>query len=96
MKELIGKWKSDPDDASTQATLGRVTMTFHEDGRLTYVVHSPEKDEVMRLVYKAIRDELVTDQPSSPAEHRTKFRFDEKGRLVLDDEGECSRYIRVK
>ena len=96
MKQLIGKWKSDPDDPSTQANYGRVTQTFHEDGRLTYIIHSPNKDEVMRLVYKVDRDELVTDQPSAPAEHRTKFSFDERGRLVLEDERECSRFIRVK
>ena len=96
MKQLIGKWKSDPDDPSTQVNYGQVTQTFHEDGRLTYIIHSSERDQVMRLVYEIDGDELITDQPSAPAEHRTKFSFDERGRLILEDEGERSRFIRVK
>jgi hypothetical protein len=96
MKQLIGKWKTDPDDPSTQASYGQVTQAFHEDGRLTYTIHSPEKNQVMRLVYRVDGDELVTDQPSAPAEHRTKFSFDERGRLILEDEGELSRFVRVK
>lgn len=96
IQQLIGKWKSDPDDSSAQANYGRVTQTFHEDGRLVYIIHSPGKDEVMRLVFKVDGDELITDQPSAPAEHRTKFSFDERGRLILEDEGERSRFIRVK
>jgi hypothetical protein len=96
MTRLIGKWESDPDDARTQANYGRVTQTFHPDGRLTYVIHSSDKDEVIRLTYRVDGNELVTDQPSSPAEHRTKFVFDERGRLVLYDEGEPSRFVRVK
>lgn len=95
MKQLIGSWKSDTDDPSTRVNYGEVTMTFYGDGRLTYTVHSKEKDEVMRLVYKVTGDELVTDQPSAPAEHRTKFGFDERGRLILDDAGERSRFVRV-
>lgn len=96
MQRLVGKWKSDPDDPTTQSNYGQVTQTFYEDGRLTYVIHSPEKDQVVRLVYKVEGDDLVTDQPSAPAEHRTKFGFDERGRLILEDEGERSRFVRVK
>lgn len=94
-KQLLGKWKSDPEHPATQANYGRVTQTFHEDGRLTYVIHSPGKDQVMRLVYRVDGDELITDQPSAPGEHRTKFSFDEGGRLILEDEGERSRFVRV-
>jgi hypothetical protein len=96
MKQLIGKWKSDLDDPSTKENYGQVTQTFHEDGRLVYIIHSPGKDEVMRLVYRVDGDELVTDQPSAPAEHRTKFSFDDRGRLILEDEGERSRYVRAR
>lgn len=96
MKWLIGKWKSDPDDPSTQAIYGHVTQTFHEDGRLIYVSHSTGKDQVMHLVYTIDGDELVTDQPSAPAEHRTRFSFDDRDRLILEDEGERSRFVRVK
>jgi hypothetical protein len=50
----------------------------------------------MRLVYRVDGDELITDQPSAPGEHRTKFSFDDGGRLILEDEGETSRFVRVK
>ena len=96
MEQLIGKWKSDPDDPATQENYGEVTQAFHEDGRLTYIIHSPGKDEVMRLVYKVDGDKLVTDQPSAPAEHRTKFSFDDRGRLILEDAGERSRFVRMR
>jgi len=96
MKQLIGKWKSDPDDPSTQENYGEVTQIFHDDGRLTYIIHSSEKDQAMRLVYKVDGDQLVTDQASAPAEHRTKFSFDERGRLILEHEGERSRFIRIR
>ncbi|CAN5907969.1 hypothetical protein BH11GEM2_BH11GEM2_34990 [soil metagenome] len=93
--QLIGKWKTDPDDPSAQANYGQVTQTFHEDGRLIYIIHSPQKDQVMRLVYRVDGDVLITDQPSAPSEHRTTFSFDNRGRLILEDEGERSRFIRV-
>lgn len=96
MKQLIGKWRSDPDDPLTQANYGQVTQTFYEDGRLIYIIHSEEKDQVSRLIYRIDGDELVTDQPSAPAEHRTKFSFDDRGRLILEDEGEHSRFVRMK
>jgi hypothetical protein len=44
MKPLVGG-KSDPNDPSTQANYDQVTQTFHEDGRLTYSIHSPENDQ---------------------------------------------------
>jgi hypothetical protein len=96
MKRLIGKWRSDADDPATQAAYGEVTQAFHADGRLTYIIHSPEKDQVMRLVYKVVGDQLITDQPSAPPEHRTKFSFDDRDRLILEDEGQRSRFVRMK
>lgn len=96
MTGLLGKWISDPNDPITQAEYGKVTQTFHEDGRLTYVIHSAKNDEVMRLTYRVEGDVLITDQPSSPREHRTKFHVDDRGRLILDDNGERSRFVRIK
>jgi len=95
MHQLTGKWKSDPSDPSTKANYGEVTQIFHDDGRLTYIIHSAERDQVMRLVYRIEGDELVTDQPSAPSEHRTRFKFDESGALELDDQGDRSRFVRV-
>lgn len=96
MRQLIGKWTSDPDDPETQEIFGRVTQIFHEDGRLTYIIHLPQKEQVVRLTYTVDGDELVTDQPTAPGEHRTRFSFDERGRLILDDAGERSRFVRVQ
>jgi hypothetical protein len=94
-KQLLGKWKSDPNDPTTQLNYAGVTQTFHDDGRLVYVIHSPDKDQVIRLVYEIVGDELVTNQASAPGEHRTKFSFDERGRLILEDSGDVSRFIKV-
>lgn len=95
MRQLIGKWKSDENDPNTLSNYGRVTQTFYDDGRLLYVIHSDEKDQVIRLVYSVDGDELVTNQPSAPVEYRTKFAFDDQGRLVLDQDGERSRFVRI-
>jgi hypothetical protein len=35
---LIGVWKSDPDDVTTQQLYGNVTMDFRENGDLIYIV----------------------------------------------------------
>jgi hypothetical protein len=47
------------------------------------------------LTYRVEDDLLITDQPSSPREERTRFWFSPDGRLVLDYEGVQARYVRV-
>ena len=44
-------------------------MTFHDDGRLTHVVHSLKKDEVMPRVYKASGDELIHGPSRAPRQN---------------------------
>ena len=52
-------------------------MEFRGDGKLAYVVVTAEgKTQTMRLIYRVEGDTLVTDQPSSPREERSRFRLD--------------------
>jgi len=87
LSTIIGKW------------LGRVNgesvgMEFLDDGRLAYVVLSPDgKSQVMRTVYRVDGDVLVTDQPSHPREERSKFRFAGE-ELVIAFGGAESRFRR--
>ena len=96
MNELVGKWISDPRDRQTQQIYGRVTQIFKADGRLTYIAHSAKKDEVMLLTYSIDGNCLVTNQPSSPMEHRTPFAFDTEERLILGEGTERTQFIKVK
>ena len=96
LRQLEGAWVSDPNDAETQREFGRVTQIFKPDGQLTYIAHSAAKDEVMLLTYRVEGDQIVTDQPSSPSEYRTKFRFEPGGALVLDDSGQQFRFVRKR
>jgi hypothetical protein len=94
--ELEGSWMSDPNDAETQREFGRVTQIFRPDGRLTYITHSQTKDQVMLLTYRVDGNEIVTDQPSSPGEFRTRFHFDTDGTLVLEDGIQTFRFVRKR
>ena len=97
MNTIVGTWVSDPEDVATGSANGRVTQSFHPDGSITFKIHqASDVTAVMLMTYVVDGNELVTDQPSAPREHRTRFMFDEKGRLVLDNEGTRSRFIRVE
>jgi hypothetical protein len=86
---LIGKWTGSVDGQT-------VEMEFTTDGRLTYTIHAGKRLQIMHLVYRVEADTLITDQPSHPREERTKFRFDEPGRLLLDYEGRETRFARTQ
>lgn len=90
---IQGSWTTDPADPETIRRLGRVTMTFDKDG-LTYVVHGNESDQVILLTYRIEGDLLVTDQPSSPREERTRFIFMPDGRLCLIYNNEPTFFVR--
>ena len=80
---LVGTWRTDPDDAWSLRECGDVSLRFEADGTLVYTIHLPKKEQIMRLTYRVEQGVLVTDQPSSPREHRTEFYFTEDGRLAM-------------
>ena len=86
---LIGKWTGSVGGET-------VEMEFSRDGRLTYTIHAGQRLQKMLMVYRIEGDTIISDQPSHPREDRTKFRFDESGRLVLDYGGREAQFSRIQ
>jgi hypothetical protein len=93
--QIIGRWRSDPDDPEAIATYGDVLLDFSRNGGLTYTIHAEGKRQIMLLTYRVDGDVLVTDQPSNRTEERTKFKITSEGKLVLEHEHRPSSYVRV-
>ena len=47
--QLVGKWKSDPDDLAAINEYGDVSLSFSPNGALTYTVHTGGKRQIMLL-----------------------------------------------
>ena len=86
---LVGTWRQIDRSADEQ-----VTMTFLTSGRLEYRIAIGDKLQIIKLTYRVEGGTIVTDQPSSPREERSAFRFDSSN-LVLSFEGTESRFERV-
>lgn len=78
---LIGEWATDPDGTWSTKEYGRVFMRFSRDGRLRYSIEQSGRQQVMNLTYRVEGNQLITDQPSHPAEERSEFCVMEDGRL---------------
>ena len=94
-QRLLGNWRTDPSDTDALERLGSVRLRFEDDGTLTYVIETESTDQVILLTFEVDGDELVTDQHSAPRIERTHFRFIQDGLLVLERDGESSRYVRT-
>src|SRR6267154_6837473 len=92
--QLVGKWKSDPDDLAAINEYGDVSLNFSPNGALTYTVHTEGKRQIMLLTYRIEGDLLITDQPSDQKEERTRFEIRPDGKLVLLYDLP-SRYVRA-
>lgn len=93
--ELIGIWNSEQSDELTKNTIGKVTMTFMEDGQLIYDIDEGSKIQKMNLVYKISGDTIISDQPSYPQEQRTKFKIENGYKLMMELDGETSVFVRA-
>jgi hypothetical protein len=71
-------------------------VDFRQDGRLQYSELSGGRWQIMRLTYRIERDMIVTNQPSSPHEERTRFYFEPEGMLVLEWGGQRHWFRRAK
>ena len=93
-KKIIGSWELVEADPSLD--LGdNDEMEFTEGGDLFYGIDAGSKWQIMQLTYKVENGSLITDQPSSPNEERTKYNFDEDGLLIIDYEGAFAKYQRI-
>lgn len=81
--QLLGRWKTDPEDIESIREQGLVSLDFQPNGDLTYTVHGERSDQVMLLTYKLVGDTLVTNQPSAPREERTPIRLTAGGKLIV-------------
>ena len=85
---LIGRWRQ------IGQTADEITMEFTNDGKLIYSVDTGDKIQVINMVYEVSGDQIVTDQPSHPQKATSRFYFEPNGILVVDYEGEKTRFMR--
>ena len=87
---LIGRWN--------QVGSGNEesTMVFTNDGKLIYSIHTGDKTQVINMVYEVSGDQIITDQPAHPRKEISKFYFEPSGILVLDYQGEKTRFMRER
>jgi hypothetical protein len=67
---------------------------FHPNGGLTYAINAGDRWQIIRLTYRVDGDCIISDQPSSPREERTRFYFKADGTLVLENGGMISHFRR--
>jgi hypothetical protein len=63
--------------------MGSIVQEFFPDGLLLYAARIGKQTVVMDLRYKLEGDWLITDQPSSSREERSRVAFAEDDRLVI-------------
>ena len=90
---LLGRWVVDPNDGSTVKAFGDVLFEFNKQGDLRYAIRSESKHEIILMTYKPKGDEIVTDQPSHPNPHTTKFVVSDQS-LHLKLTGVPAKFIR--
>jgi hypothetical protein len=92
---LHGRWEIvRTDDPSMELDEG-VELQFSPDGSLKYVIKQAGSRQVMNLTYEVQGSEIISNQPSAPAENRTKYAFSDDGQLVLELHGARSWCRRI-
>ena len=84
--DLIGIWNSDLSDEITKNNIGDVTMTFTQTGSLIYDIHEVEKLQRINMIYSISGDTIISDQPSHPQVQKTKYKLENKDKLILEYE----------
>ena len=93
IERLLGTWQLDAADEHLEMN-DPVEMEFRPGGELIYAVQAGGSWQIMRLTYRVEGSRLITDQPSSPREESTAFKFDAGGALVLDYGGATTVFVR--
>ena len=71
-----------------------VELDIRANGTLLYSVDTGPSWQIGRLVWRVEGTDLITDQPSAPREHRSRFAFEVDGLLRLDDPDSRTWYER--
>jgi hypothetical protein len=89
-RSLLGLWRQvEPEPAAP------VLMKFSRGGRLEYHVVELDGVGIVKLTYRVQGSNIISNQPSSPREERTRFEFVGPNELVLDYGGEETCFARV-
>ena len=94
-QRLFGRWALDRSEQDLD-TGESVVAEFTPDGRLDYAITKGGQTGIVKMVYRVESGVLVTDQPSSPHEERTKYAFDGDGLLVLEFGGQRSWFRKIE
>jgi hypothetical protein len=81
--DLVGYWRTDPDDRWSLREYGDVSLFFDSRDGLVYTLHLKNRKQIMQMKYRVDGNFLITDQPSAPREEKTEFFFTPDGRLAL-------------
>jgi len=90
---LLGRWRLVESEGAYDTGDG-TTAEFTADGRLTYTIQKGDTRQLILLTWAVVGNVIVTNQPSQPAEFRTRFSFPSTNRLVLDLDGVQSHFVR--
>lgn len=92
---LLGRWRLAEADGDLEVGDG-VRMEFRRDGRLLYTILGDGRERITRLMYRVEGDTLITDQPLSNRQQKTKFTLLGPDTLVLDYGGSRAWFERMK
>ena len=92
---LIGTWSSDINDKITLDSVGNCKMTFTKNGELIYDIIENNKIQRINMVYFIKEDVIYSNQPSSPKQEKTKFTFYNEYTLILEFEGQSTKFKRI-
>jgi YD repeat-containing protein len=91
---LVGKWRQITSNKETDGE--ETTMVFTLDGKLIYSIDTDDRTQIINLVYETFGDTLITDQPSAPKKEYSQYYFESDDLLILDYDGEKTKFQRVK
>ncbi|MHB8882443.1 MAG: hypothetical protein ACYC69_13150 [Thermodesulfovibrionales bacterium] len=92
--KFLGRWRLVHTEGTDDTGLG-TEVEFHPDGKLTYTINLSEKQQLIFLTWRLEDGFLVSNQPSHPAEVRSKIISLGPDELVLEYAGEKTRLVRV-
>jgi len=93
-RELFGHWRLIDDQGGVDQGEG-VGMTFYFDGRLEYAIREEDRVVIMNLLWHVEGGVIVTDQPSTPKQERTRYFFRSPDVLVLESADGSTTFQRT-
>lgn len=92
---LFGKWTTDKNDKQTVDLLGDVIMTFTAKGELIYEIKEDDRLQIINMIFWTEDNYIISDQPTHPKKEKTKYSFGTADSLILELEGQATRFIKI-